>query len=117
MTRFDGRPDDADELYRNLGMNDDPTPLKRSIERLVEHLGAPPISILSQLHDRWPEVVGPGLAAQTRPIELVDKVLTVGCPEGAWAAQVGWMEAQIIDRFGAIFGPDLVERVSVRVDR
>lgn len=117
MSRFDGRPDEADEVANNLGTNDDPVPLKQSMEQLVHHLGAPPVSILSQLDDRWPEVVGPGLAARTRPVELIDKVLTIACEEGAWAAQVGWMEAQIIDRFGATFGPDLVDRIAVRVDR
>lgn len=91
----------------------------------MRHLGAPPISILTQLERRWPDLVGPALSATTRPIELVDGVLTVGCADGAMAAQIGWMEGQIKQRFEAIFGsdhggegqPPTVRRVTTRVDR
>lgn len=92
------------------------TRLGDSLERFVHHLGAPPISILTQLNDRWPEVVGPGLAVSTRPIELVNGVLTVACDDAAWAAQIGWMSQQIIDRFSTTFNSDLVERVASRVE-
>ena len=92
------------------------TRLSESLERFVDHLGAPPISILSQLHDRWPEIVGPGLAGATRPVELLNGVLTVACNDAAWASQVGWMEAQIIRRFSATFGSDTVHQVKTRVD-
>ena len=100
--------DDVDDL----GL----TRLSDSLERFVDHLGAPPISILSQLHDRWPELVGPGLAAATRPVELLEGVLTVACTDAAWASQIGWMEGQIIRRFEATFGSDTVHRVQARVD-
>lgn len=100
--------DDVDDL----GL----TRLRDSLERFVDHLGAPPISILTQLHDRWPELVGPGLAAATRPVELRDGVLTVACADAAWASQIGWMETQIIRRFETTFGSETVQRVRTRVD-
>lgn len=86
-----------------------------SLEQYVNHLGAPPISVLTQLHDRWPEIVGPGLAAATRPIELVNGELAVGCQDAAWASQIGWMEGQIITRFRAMFGAVDLRRVVARV--
>ena len=101
-----------DDDIDDLGL----TPLRRSLERFVDHLGAPPISILTQLHDRWPELVGPGLAGATRPVELIDGVLTVACADAAWASQIGWMEAQIVRRFSTTFGTDVVNRVQARVD-
>lgn len=117
--RFDGKPSDEEELARrgrNLGNTPGPVPLSEGLERFVRNLGAPPISVLSQLEQCWPDVVGPGLSATTRPIELVDGVLTIGCEDAAWAAQVGWMEAQIKQRFEDTFGPGLLRRVSVRTD-
>ena len=117
--RFDGKPTDEEELERRgrkLGNTPGPVPLGDSLERFVRNLGAPPISVLSQLEQSWPDVVGPGLSATTRPIELVDGVLVIGCEDAAWAAQVGWMEAQIKERFEATFGPGLLRRVSVRTD-
>ena len=99
----------------------EPTKLGRTLERLVRNLGAPPISILGQMQDRWPDLVGPALSASTRPIELVDGVLAVGCDDAAIAAQIGWMEGQIKQRFDAVFGSaetdGLVRRVVTRVDR
>ncbi|MEM7324387.1 MAG: DUF721 domain-containing protein [Actinomycetota bacterium] len=118
--RFDGKPTDEEELERRgkkLGNTSGPVPLGESLERFVQNLGAPPISVLHSLEQRWPDVVGPGLSATTRPLELVDGVLTIGCEDAAWAAQVGWMEAQITQRFEEVFGPGLVRRVSVRTDR
>ncbi len=100
------------DQFDDLGL----TRLSESLERFVDHLGAPPISILSQLHDRWPEVVGPGLAAATRPVELLNGVLTVACTDAAWASQIGWMEAQIIRRFEVTFGSETVHRVQARID-
>lgn len=91
------------------------TPLGDSLERLVRNLGAPPVSVLTQLDDRWPELVGPGLAAATRPVELIDGVLTVACDDSAWASQISWMEAQIKKRFDSTFGSGLLRRVTTRV--
>jgi hypothetical protein len=115
--RFDGRPSDEEELGMTLGKNYDPATIGQTLDRLVRNLGAPPISILSQLADRWPDVVGPALSGTTRPVELVDGVLTIACQDAAWAAQVGWMEAQIMQRFESTFGPGVVHRVATRTDR
>ncbi len=94
-----------------------PPTLGQSLDRLVRNLGAPPISILSQLETRWPDVVGPALSGTTRPVELVNGVLVIACDDAAWAAQVGWMEAQIKQRFEDVFGEGQLLRLSVRTDR
>lgn len=116
--RFDGRDDeDDDELRARLDRSRQPVPLRESLERLFHNLGAPPVSVVTRLQERWPDLVGPTLADHTRPVELVDGVLTVACTDGAWAAQLQWMEAQITARFDEVFGPGRLERVVVRVDR
>lgn len=104
-------------------MNDpDPefTTLGQSVARYVSNMGGPPLSVLSGLEQRWPEIVGPALAGATRPVELVDRVLVVGCTDGAWASQVKWMERQIIENFALVLGTDgdgrsLVDSVRVKV--
>lgn len=100
-------PGNSDEFAPDIGL----TKLGESLERFVSHLGGPPVSILTQLESRWPDIVGPALSAGTRPVELVDGVLRVACDDPAWASQVGWMEAQIKKRFHEVFGQDLVDRV------
>jgi predicted nucleic acid-binding Zn ribbon protein len=116
VRRYDGREEEDEALRQKLGNTPGPAPLVEPLERLVNNLGAPPISILSQLEDRWPDIVGPALAGPTRPVELIDGVLTIACEDAAWAAQLGWMEAQIKQRFADTFGSSLVQRVSTRID-
>lgn len=116
--RFDGRDDLGDpELVAKVARDGEPQPLGDALERFLTQLGAPPVSIITRLDERWEELVGPALAPATRPIELVDGVLVVGCAEAALAAQIGWMEAQIRHRFDEVFGPGVVDRVVARVDR
>jgi hypothetical protein len=116
--RFDGRDDeDDDDLRARLAASRDPQPLGEALERYLRNMGAPPVSIVTRLSDRWPDLVGPALADATRPVELVGGVLTVACSDGALASQIGWMEAQIRDRFDEVFGPGVVDRVVARVDR
>ncbi len=116
--RFDGRDDeDDDDLRARLAASPEPSRLKEPLEQLVRNLGAPPVSILTRLGERWPDLVGPALAEVTRPVELVDGTLTVACSDGAVAAQVSWMEAQVRDRFDEVFGAGQLERVRTRVDR
>ncbi|MDH3680157.1 MAG: DUF721 domain-containing protein [Acidimicrobiia bacterium] len=100
-----------------MGRSDDPQPLRHGLELFLKHLGAPPVDVLSDLADRWEEIVGPALATATRPVELIDGVLVVGCDDPAWAAQIGWMEAQITQRFGEVFPDVVVSRVTARTLR
>ncbi len=91
-----------------------------SVERFLRNMGGPPLNVLASLESRWPEIVGPLLAEPTRPIELVDRTLVIGCSDGSWASQVKWMQAQIIDNFAEVLGTDgdgrsLVDKVVVRV--
>jgi len=93
----------------------DPQHVRQGLELFLKHLGAPPVSVITELTARWADCVGPALAGASRPIELVDGTLVVSCDDAAWAAQIGWMESQIIDRFRAMFPDATLSRVSTRV--
>ncbi|MGI9616469.1 MAG: DUF721 domain-containing protein [Acidimicrobiales bacterium] len=93
----------------------EPRHLRQGLEQYLRHLGAPPVSVLTELEKRWPDCVGPALAGASRPIDFVDGTLVVSCDDAAWAAQIGWMEAQIIDRFRAMFPDATLSRVTTRV--
>lgn len=97
--------------------DNEPAPLRRGLELFLKHLGAPPVDVLSELANQWEEIVGPALIGATRPIELIDGVLVVGCDDPAWASQIGWMEAQIKDRFREVFPDIALTRVSARTTR
>lgn len=95
----------------------EPTVIGETLDHYLEYLGAPPIRTLSSLMEGWSDVVGPALAEPTRPIELVDGVLIVGCDDATWASQVGWMETQIITRFRELFPDTEIRRIKARIAR
>lgn len=96
---------------------DGAVPIGRTLERFLAQMGAPPASTLTGLAGAWPDLVGPALAETTRPVELVDGVLVVGCAEASWASQIRWMDAQIKERFVARFPNETIRRIQVRIDR
>jgi predicted nucleic acid-binding Zn ribbon protein len=86
----------------------EPHHLGSALERLLGHLGAPPVRTVSELGERWAEIVGPALCSHSRPAGLVDGVLRVQCDDEVWASQVKWMDGQIKESFARIFpGTDL----------
>ncbi len=96
-------------------MKDDPSVIGETLENYLAYLGAPPIRTLGALVERWSDIVGPALSEPTRPIELVDGVLVIGCDDATWASQVGWMETQIIRRFHELFPETQVRKITVRI--
>ena len=96
---------------------DEPRPLRQGLELYLKHLGAPPVDVLTELANRWGELVGPALVEATRPIELIEGVLVVGCEDPAWASQIGWMENQIKDRFAEVFPGVKLSRIAARTLR
>ncbi len=93
----------------------EPPTIGQSIEHFLALMGAPRVSTLTSLDDEWPNIVGPALAAQSRPIEVRDGVLIVGCDDPSWASQIKWMDATIRERFADIFDGIAIQRIQVRV--
>lgn len=102
----------AGERYR---AGDDPSIIGETLENYLQYLGAPPIRTLGALQERWNDIVGPALSEPTRPIELLDGVLVIGCDDATWASQVGWMETQIIRRFRELFPETEVRKITTRI--
>lgn len=96
-------------------MTEHPSAIGETLENYLAYLGAPPIRTLGALQERWDDIVGPALSEPTRPIELVDGVLVVGCDDATWASQVGWMENQIIRRFHQLFPETEVRKITARI--
>ena len=102
------RPGDDDESRP-------PRPLGDSLGVVARHLGAPAPEALAGLFERWHELVGPAMAAHTRPGSMVRGTLVVAVDQPAWAAQFGWLEADLLRRFADAFGAGVVTALTVRV--
>jgi len=93
---------------------DDPEPLNAAIEGLIDTRGWREATAMGSVFGRWAEIVGPELAAHTRPDTLADRELTVTADSTAWATQVRLLAAQLVRRLNAELGDGAVQRVRVR---
>ena len=77
---------------------------------VTRNLGGAGGPVLVALLQRWPEVVGEQLAAHCWPLSLRAGVLTIGVDDPAWAAQLGWLEADLRRRLDHALGDGVVTR-------
>jgi predicted nucleic acid-binding Zn ribbon protein len=93
---------------------DDPEPLGTAIDGLIDARGWREAAAAGSVFGRWAQIVGPDLAAHTRPDSLADRELTVTADSTAWATQVRLLAAQLVRRLNAELGDGSVQRVRVR---
>jgi predicted nucleic acid-binding Zn ribbon protein len=93
---------------------DDPEPLNAAIDALLDAHGWREAAAVGSVFGRWAEIVGPELAAHTRPDSLADGELTVTADSTAWATQVRLLAAHLVRRLNAELGDGAVQRVRVR---
>ncbi len=92
-----------------------PRPVGDSLAAVARNLGGAGGPALVDLLNRWPAVVGEGLAAHCRPVSLRAGTLTIATDEPAWGAQLGWLEADLRRRLDGALGTGVVTRIAVRV--
>jgi len=84
------------------------------VDGLIEAEGWTLAAATGSVFGRWPQIVGPELAAHTTPQSLADGELTVSAESTAWATQVRLLASQLIRRLNAELGEGTVQRVKVR---
>jgi len=92
-----------------------PVPLRRSLERLLAGMGAPKIDDTMMIIEQWPEIVGARLADRIEAVAVSGSELLVAVHDPAWASQVTWLEAQLLERIEVLVGPGKITSVRVRV--
>jgi predicted nucleic acid-binding Zn ribbon protein len=92
---------------------DDPQPLTAAVGGLLSARGWRQRAAVAAVFGRWAEVVGPELAAHTRPEAFEDGELVVAADSAAWATQVRLLAPQLLRRLGAELGAGTVRRVRV----
>jgi len=93
---------------------DDPQRLGQAIGGLLDQRGWQQRAAIGSVFGRWAEIVGPDLAAHTRPDSFADGELAVTADSTAWATQVRLLAPQLVRRLAAELGDGTVRRVKVR---
>jgi hypothetical protein len=93
-------------------LNEDPGPRKigEALDRVV-----PGGRAFTVLLERWPELVGEGLAARTRPSGLHATTLVIAVDDPAWATQLRYLQSDLMTRFDEVIGAGLVTEIRVVV--
>ncbi|MFE5538397.1 DUF721 domain-containing protein [Streptomyces sp. NPDC056492] len=92
----------------------DPMPLMAALDRLrTEHGWEMPMAVAGVM-ERWPEIVGPEIAAHCEPERYEDRELVVRCDSSAWAAQLKLLAPQLVARLNADLGQGTVRMIKVQ---
>ena len=94
---------------------DDPRELQANLDRLLDHLTGSSTSTNLSLFERWSELVGESVAAHTRPAKLADGVLTVAVDDPAWAAQLKFLEQDLLAQIRDASGSSTIVSIAWRV--
>jgi predicted nucleic acid-binding Zn ribbon protein len=96
------------------GRRDDPQPLAAAIDGLLDAQGWRAAAAVGSVFGRWDQIVGPEVAAHTRPGGFADGELVVIADSTAWATQVRLLAATLVRRLNSELGHGTVRRVKVR---
>lgn len=94
---------------------DEPERVTSALDRVVKRLGGPSVATVEGVFARWPEIVGEQIAGHTRPLAVRSGALQVGVDDPAWAPELRFLEARIVERLRTVLGTDDVDRIEVRV--
>lgn len=92
----------------------DPQPFGRAIRELLAARGWEQSAAVGGMFGRWAQIVGPDLAAHTRPGSFEDGEVVVVADSTAWATQVRLLAATLVRRMNEELGEGSVRRVRVR---
>lgn len=92
--------------WRPLDEEPGPRKIGDALDRIV-----PGARTFSSLLQRWPEIVGEGMAARFRPTGLHDGTLVVAAEDGASIASVRWLEQDLVTRLQEALGAGTVTAI------
>jgi predicted nucleic acid-binding Zn ribbon protein len=93
---------------------EDPQPLSTALDGLLADQGWRTEAAVGSVFGRWDQLVGPDVAAHTRPEQFNDGELVVIADSAAWATQMRLLTSAVLRRLNTELGHGTVTRVVVR---
>ncbi|KHD76368.1 Zn-ribbon-containing RNA-binding protein [Actinoplanes utahensis] len=91
----------------------DPQLFGAMLERLVKARGWEKPKAEATVFGTWEKVVGPDIAAHSRPMRLEGGVLTVEAESTAWATQLRLLAATLLRKIAGEVGHNVVTRLNI----
>jgi predicted nucleic acid-binding Zn ribbon protein len=92
----------------------DPQLFGRAIADLLADRGWERSAAVGGVFGRWPDIVGPDLAAHTKPESFEDGEVVIAADSTAWATQVRLLARTLVRRLNEELGDGTVTKVKVR---
>lgn len=91
----------------------DPALLGDQLDRLLVDRGWKIDVAVGSVMGRWPEIVGPDIAAHVEPLSFTDGVLTLRADSTAWAQQMRLLTSSVLSRVEQEVGVGSVSELKV----
>lgn len=62
----------------------------------------------------WKNLVGPKIAAHTKPERIKDQIVYVSCDNSNWATELRYLQRQILQKIAARLGPDVIAELRIQ---
>ena len=63
---------------------------------------------------RWEQIVGPEIAARTRPLHLTRGRLLVECDHDVWRTELSFLKPEILKRIAEVEGDGVVKEIFLK---
>lgn len=90
-----------------------PVDIKSALAGALKSVNRPNVLIFARIVSKWPDIVGPQLAAVSIPGDFKRKILTVWVSEPVWVDTMLYMEREITHKLNSLFGAPIVTKVKI----
>jgi predicted nucleic acid-binding Zn ribbon protein len=98
-----------------VSARDEPVPLRDAVAKVGKELGVPAPDAISVLDARWPDVVGPQIAAHAKVRSVRDGECTIEVDGPVWATQLRYAANDVLERANEHCGAVVLTSVKVVV--
>lgn len=92
-------------------------PLSSGFRKFLQKIGEDSHLSLLFLRELWPRLVGSEVAKSATPVDLKGKRLVVQVCDSVWKKELSRLQAQVIASVNHFWGCELVERLTIRVEK
>ncbi len=91
----------------------DPAKFSDVLAKLIAQRGWSKPAAEATLFGSWATIVGPDIAAHSRPVTLDNGELTIEAESATWATQMRMLQRDILSRIGTTVGHNLVTKLRI----
>jgi len=81
----------------------------------MRHIEAPETSVVRSIFQDWSALVGELVGEHSRPVDVVSGVLTIEVDDPAWAAELGWLSDELIERIRSRLDTNEINEIRVTI--